>query len=62
METLRVVRSMSSEKIKRIMEREVDPRNALGSIDLDNIDQVVAADQIQRYKIVVLTVVVHIAM
>lgn len=57
-----MVRSMSSEKIKRIMEREVDPRNALGSIDLDNIDQVVAADQIQRYKIVVLTVVVHIAM
>ena len=57
-----MVRSMSSEKIKRIMEREVDPRNALGSIDLDNIDQVVAADQIQRYKIVVLTVAVHIAM
>lgn len=49
LETLRVVRSMSAEKIKRIMEREVDPRNALGSIDLDNIDQVVAADQIKRY-------------
>ena len=48
LETLRVVRSMSAEKIKRIMEREVDPRNALGSIDLDNIDQVVAADQIKR--------------
>ena len=39
---------MSAEKIKRIMEREVDPRNALGSIDLDNIDQVVAADQTKR--------------
>ena len=48
LETLRVVRSMSAEKIKRIMEREVDPRNALGSIDLDNIDQVVAADQTKR--------------
>ena len=52
LETLRVVRSMSAEKIKRIMEREVDPRNALGSIDLDNIDQVVAMDQIKRYKII----------
>ena len=50
LETLRVVRSMSAEKIKRIMEREVDPRNALGSIDLDNIDQVVAMDQTKRYK------------
>ena len=49
LETLRVVRSMSAEKIKRIMEREVDPRNALGSIDLDNIDQVVAADQTKKY-------------
>lgn len=49
LETLRVVRSMSAEKIKRIMEREVDPRNALGSIDLDNIDQVVAMDQTKRY-------------
>ena len=48
LETLRVVRVMSAEKIKRIMEREVDPRNALGSIDLDNIDQVVAADQTKR--------------
>lgn len=49
LETLRLVRIMSAEKIKRIMEREVDPRNALGSIDLDNIDQVVATDQTKRY-------------
>ena len=44
-----MVRSMSAEKIKRIMEREVDPRNALGTIDLDNIDEVVAVDQTKRY-------------
>ncbi len=40
---------MSEAKVKSLMVHEVDPKNALGTIDLDNIDSVTADDQERRW-------------
>lgn len=48
MEYIRRVRGMSEAKVKSLMVHEVDPKNALGTIDLDNIDSVTADDQERR--------------
>lgn len=48
MEFIRRVRGMSESKVQSLMVHEVDPKNALGTIDLDNIDSVTADDQERR--------------
>uniref|UniRef100_A0A1X7T799 PH domain-containing protein n=1 Tax=Amphimedon queenslandica TaxID=400682 RepID=A0A1X7T799_AMPQE len=47
-EFIRRVRGMPEEKVKSLLTHEVDPRNAEGTIDLDSIDSVTAADQEKR--------------
>ena len=42
MELMRMVRGMSERKIRSLMDNEVDPRNALGTIDLVEIEAVQA--------------------
>ena len=41
-ELMRMVRGMSERKIRSLMDSEVDPRNALGTIDLVEIEAVQA--------------------
>lgn len=45
---------MPEEKVKSLLTHEVDPRNAEGTIDLDSIDSVTAADQEKRCGFIVL--------
>ena len=42
LELLKFVRSMSEKKIRSLMESEVDPRNAIGTIYLTDIEAVQA--------------------
>lgn len=39
---------MPEDKVKSLLSHEVDPRNAEGTIDLDSVDSVTAADQEKR--------------
>lgn len=39
---MKMVRGMSERKIRTLMDSEVDPRNALGTVDLVEIDAVQA--------------------
>lgn len=48
-EFIRRIRGMSEAKVQSLMVHEVDPKNALGTIDLDNIDAVTADDQERRW-------------
>jgi myosin X len=47
-EFIRRVRGMPEAKVKSLIAHEIDPRNAQGTIDLDSIESVTAADQEKR--------------
>lgn len=52
-EVIRRVRSMPEEKVKSLLAQEVDPRNALLSIDIETIDSVAALEQDKKWVCVV---------
>jgi hypothetical protein len=54
-ELLRMVRVMSEKKIRGLMEGEVDPHNALGTIDLADIDAVQAINNPKKFAMIKIT-------
>ena len=49
---------MTEAKVKSLMVHEIDPKNALGTIDLDSIDSVAADNQERRYIVLLLLLIV----
>ena len=45
MEVIRHVRSLPEHKVQSLLAQEVDPRNAVMTLELDSIDSVQAEDQ-----------------